>query len=108
VSDKTAIEWTDATWNPVTGCSKVSPGCANRLDAALGRLDLDDLDYRTEPAGVTALEPNEPELWVPYERLRAAFARLAKDPTDEPEGIVQRAHVACSHCWCGEHHEEGR
>lgn len=25
----TAIEWTDTTWNPVTGCSKVSPGCAN-------------------------------------------------------------------------------
>lgn len=23
------IEWTDATWNPVTGCSKVSPGCKN-------------------------------------------------------------------------------
>jgi protein gp37 len=29
VADKTAIEWTDATWNPVTGCSKVSPGCAH-------------------------------------------------------------------------------
>jgi protein gp37 len=29
VSDKSAIEWTDATWNPTTGCSKVSPGCAN-------------------------------------------------------------------------------
>jgi hypothetical protein len=28
--------------------------------------------------------------------------------SEEPEGIVQRAHVACSHCWCGEHHEEGR
>lgn len=25
----TAIEWTDKTWNPVTGCSKVSPGCAH-------------------------------------------------------------------------------
>lgn len=24
-----AIEWTDATWNPVTGCSRVSPGCAH-------------------------------------------------------------------------------
>lgn len=29
MSDKTGIEWADATWNPVVGCSKVSPGCAN-------------------------------------------------------------------------------
>jgi protein gp37 len=27
VSDNSGIEWTDATWNPVTGCTKVSPGC---------------------------------------------------------------------------------
>lgn len=27
MSDKTGIEWTDATWNPVTGCAKVSQGC---------------------------------------------------------------------------------
>jgi protein gp37 len=25
----TTIEWTDATWNPVRGCSKISPGCKN-------------------------------------------------------------------------------
>ena len=25
----TKIEWTQETWNPVTGCSKISPGCAN-------------------------------------------------------------------------------
>ncbi len=29
MADKSAIEWTEATWNPVTGCSKVSPGCAH-------------------------------------------------------------------------------
>lgn len=27
MANKTTIEWTDATWNPVTGCSKVSIGC---------------------------------------------------------------------------------
>jgi protein gp37 len=29
VSDKTKIEWTDATWNPLVGCSRVSAGCIN-------------------------------------------------------------------------------
>lgn len=28
-SVKTGIEWTDKTWNPTTGCNKVSPGCVN-------------------------------------------------------------------------------
>ena len=29
MSQHSAIEWTDATWNPVRGCTKVSPGCAH-------------------------------------------------------------------------------
>jgi protein gp37 len=29
MSDHSAIEWTDATWNPVRGCTKISPGCAH-------------------------------------------------------------------------------
>jgi protein gp37 len=27
MSEKSTIEWTDATWNPVRGCTKISPGC---------------------------------------------------------------------------------
>src|SRR2546423_175048 len=29
MGDQSAIEWTDATWNPVTGCDRVSEGCTN-------------------------------------------------------------------------------
>src|SRR5262245_18840827 len=29
MGDKSAIEWTDATWNPTVGCDRISPGCAN-------------------------------------------------------------------------------
>ena len=29
MSDRSSIEWTDATWNPVRGCTKISSGCAH-------------------------------------------------------------------------------
>jgi protein gp37 len=34
-STRTSIEWTDKTWNPTTGCAKVSPGCKNCYAEAL-------------------------------------------------------------------------
>lgn len=37
MSDRTAIECTDATWNPTTGCDRVSPGCDNCYALALAR-----------------------------------------------------------------------
>jgi protein gp37 len=37
MSEKTNIEWTDHTWNPWRGCTKVSPGCANCYAETLSR-----------------------------------------------------------------------
>jgi protein gp37 len=37
MSDKTKIEWADATWNPVTGCTPVSPGCEKCYAARMVR-----------------------------------------------------------------------
>lgn len=43
MGDRTGIAWTDATWNPIVGCSVISPGCANcyamRMAARLQRMD---------------------------------------------------------------------
>lgn len=40
MADKTGIEWTDASWNPVVGCSIVSPGCTNCYAMAMaGRIE---------------------------------------------------------------------
>jgi protein gp37 len=45
MSDGSGIEWTDATWNPVTGCTKISPGCthcyAERMAARLKAMGME-------------------------------------------------------------------
>lgn len=38
MSDKTSIAWSDATWNPVTGCTKVSQGCKHCYAERIGEL----------------------------------------------------------------------
>jgi protein gp37 len=37
MGDKSSIEWTEATWNPTTGCDRVSPGCDNCYALTLAR-----------------------------------------------------------------------
>lgn len=37
MADNTKIQWTDATWNPVTGCSPISEGCLNCYAARLAK-----------------------------------------------------------------------
>ncbi len=61
MGDKTGIEWTDATWNAVTGCDKVSAGCdhcyAETLSLRLQRMGVkryaDGFAVRTHPEALS-------------------------------------------------------
>ena len=59
MSDKTKIEWADATWNPVTGCTRVSPGCENcYIDwAPPFRIEGRHFTVPCEHCGGTGFEP---------------------------------------------------
>ncbi|MCJ2069625.1 phage Gp37/Gp68 family protein [Methylobacterium sp. J-030] len=46
MAEASAIEWTDATWNPITGCSVVSPGCTNCYAMKLAGTRLRNLASR--------------------------------------------------------------
>ena len=50
MGDKSAIEWTEATWNPTTGCDRISPGCDRCYALTLaGRLKaMGQAKYQTD------------------------------------------------------------
>jgi len=50
---KSSIEWTESTWNPVTGCSKISPGCKNCYAERMARR----LKAMGQPSYVNGFEP---------------------------------------------------
>ena len=87
------IEWTDETWNPVTGCSRVSPGCANCYMFALyPRLKgMKVPGYERAPDVVTLAERqlDKPHRW---RRPRRIFVNSMSDLFHEsvPFGYIDR------------------
>ncbi len=92
MADHTAIEWTDATWNPVTGCSKVSPGCkhcyAERLAKRLRAMG----NSRYANGFAAALHPDQ--LWLPvrWRQPRRIFVNSMSDlfHEDVPEDFIRQ------------------
>jgi protein gp37 len=89
---KSAIEWTESTWNPVTGCTKVSPGCkfcyaermAERLQA------MGQPNYRN--GFRLTLQPQMLELPLTWKRPQTIFVNSMSDlfHKDVPLGYIKR------------------
>jgi protein gp37 len=85
------IEWTDATWNPVTGCSKISPGCkncyaermANRLKA------MGQKNYRN--GFEVTLQPQMLELPLHWKTPKRIFVNSMSDlfHVDVPDSYIE-------------------
>jgi protein gp37 len=72
----TAIEWTDETWNPMTGCTQISAGCDNcyALALAQNKPSVRDVYLRRIPVKDTKrnrIDPFAPRFWP--ERLRKPY-----------------------------------
>src|SRR6266511_2003170 len=88
MGDRSAIEWTGATWNPVTGCDRVSMGCdhcyaltlAARLKAMGQAKYQRDGDPRTSGPGFgVTMHPAELELPTRWRRPRVIFVNSMSD-----------------------------
>jgi len=88
VSDKSAIEWTEATWNPVTGCDRVSAGCdhcyaqtlAKRLKAMGNPRYQRDGDSRTSGPGFgLTLHRDQIDLPFHWRKPRRVFVNSMSD-----------------------------
>lgn len=101
MGDRTGIEWTDATWNPVTGCTKVGAGCDNCYAEVLARRRLRDIYLAQTPAVDTAenrVDPFAVRLWparlaqpVRWATSRMVFVNSMSDlfHSDIPEEFVR-------------------
>ena len=89
---KSAIEWTESTWNPVTGCNKISAGCKNCY--------AEKLSYRLKAMGQLnyangfklTLQPHMLELPLKWKKPQTIFVNSMSDlfHKDVPLDYIQR------------------
>jgi protein gp37 len=88
MADHSGIEWTEATWNPTTGCDRVSPGCDNcyaltlakRLKAMGSEKYQEDGDPRTSGPGFKlTLHPEILDLPKSWRQPRLVFVDSMSD-----------------------------
>jgi len=92
VGDQSAIEWTDATWNPITGCTKISAGC-NHCYAERLVLRLQAMGNRRYENGFRlTLHPDQLTLPLRWREPRRIFVNRMSDLFHEavPDDFIRR------------------
>jgi protein gp37 len=79
VADGSAIEWTDATWNPVTGCTKISRGCDNCYAERFSERFRGVLDHPFSSGFDLSLRPERIEQPLNWRRPRMIFVNSMSD-----------------------------
>jgi protein gp37 len=92
VGDRSAIEWTEATWNPVTGCDKVSPGCAHCYAERFAERWRGIRGHPYEQGFELRLWPDRLDIPLRWRRSRVVFVDSMSDLFHEriPEEFVAR------------------
>lgn len=79
MADASAIEWTDATWNPVTGCTKISRGCDNCYAARFSERFRGVPGHPFETGFDLTLRPERLEQPLKWARSRMIFVNSMSD-----------------------------
>lgn len=92
MAQSSPIEWTESTWNPVTGCTKISPGCKNCYAERMAeRLRLMGQPNYVNGFALT-LQPQALELPLRWKKPRRVFVNSMSDlfHEDVPVGFIKK------------------
>ena len=92
MASSTAIEWTDTTWNPVTGCTKISPGCARCYAERFAERFRGVVDHPFERGFDIVIRPERLEQPLSWRTPRMVFVNSMSDLFHKtiPENFVDK------------------
>jgi protein gp37 len=92
MAQQSPIEWTESTWNPVTGCTKISDGCKNCYAERLAKRlkAMGQKNYRN--GFKLTLQPQALELPLSWKKPKTIFVNSMSDlfHKDVPLGFIQK------------------
>jgi len=100
MATQTAIEWTECTWNPVSGCTKISSGCAHCYAERMAKRLQAMGQYRYRNGFRVTLHPEVIEEPYRWKKPRIVFVNSMSDlfHEDVPITFIQEIFTVMNHC----------